>query len=147
MPTQNASLTLSRSPKPGKKYFTADEANRSLAYISPVTDDLMSCYTQVVNIRRRIEQPNEGDSREQLETHYEKTMDRLSDLVDELHYAGVELKDFERGLIDFPSIHEGREIYLCWQFGEEQLLAWHETDAGYAGRQDIALLLERSQAA
>ncbi len=140
MATQNAALTLSRAPKSGKKYFTVVEANKALAYVRPVTHDLMVCYAHVVDIRRWIEKPRELDNREHLEAEYETTMDRLSELVDELHQVGVELKDFERGLIDFPAVHQSREIYLCWQFKEESVCAWHETDAGFAGRQDIALL-------
>ncbi len=142
MTTQNAALTLSRAPKAGKKYFSVDEANQALAYVRPVTRDLMDCYAHVVDIRRRIEKPQEFDSREHLEAEYETTMDRLSELVDELHMVGVELKDFERGLIDFPSVHDDREIYLCWQFKDQQVEAWHETDAGFAGRQNVSLLCE-----
>ena len=140
MTTQNTALTLSRAPKAGKKYFTVDEANKSLAYVRPVTRDLMDCYAHVVDIRHRIEKPLEDDNREHLEAEYESTMDHLSELVDELHQVGVELKDFERGLIDFPSVYEKREIYLCWQFKETSVGAWHETDAGFAGRQDVILL-------
>ena len=140
MATQNAALTLSRAPKAGKKYFTVTEANQALAYVRPVTRDLMDCYAHVVDIRRRIEKPDDFDSREHLEAEYETTMDRLSELVDELHLVGVELKDFERGLIDFPSVHDDREIYLCWQFKDDHVEAWHETDAGFAGRQNVAML-------
>ncbi|MBL4699653.1 MAG: DUF2203 domain-containing protein [Phycisphaeraceae bacterium] len=140
MAPQNAALTLFRAPKAGKKYFTVVEADKALAYVRPVTRDLMDCYAHVVDIRRRIEKPREQDNREHLEADYESTMDHLSELVDELHQVGVELKDFERGLIDFPAVHDGREIYLCWQFKEQSVCAWHETDAGFAGRQDVAVL-------
>jgi hypothetical protein len=67
-------------------------------------------------------------------------MDHLSELVDELRVVGVELKDFEKGLVDFPAVHEGREVFLCWHWGEDKVQTWHEIDAGYAGRQDVALL-------
>jgi hypothetical protein len=43
----------------------------------------------------------------------------------------------ENGLVDFPSTYEGRWVYLCWQNGEPELLYWHETDAGFRGRQRI----------
>jgi len=142
MPTHNASATLTVEPKPGKKYFTVDEANRSLAYVTKVVGDITACYDRVVDLRKRIEMPSPEDKIESLETRYEQAMDQLSDLVDELHHVGVELKDFEKGLIDFPAIHEGREIYLCWQQGEQQIEAWHEIDAGFAGRQSMDQLAE-----
>ena len=48
---------------------------------------------------------------------------------------GVQLKDFERGLVDFPSLRDGRVVLLCWQLGEgDELEWWHDVDAGFAGR-------------
>lgn len=140
MAIENAVPTLSRAPKPGKKYFVLDEANRALPYVSRVVQDLMKCYRHVVEIRRRIEHDHAGESQEHLEAQYETAMEKLGDLVDELHQVGVELKDFEKGLVDFPAVHEDRAIYLCWQHGERSISHWHEIDAGFAGRQEIAAL-------
>ncbi len=50
---------------------------------------------------------------------------------------GVEIKDLDRGLCDFPHMREGRIVYLCWQRGEETIEWWHDTDAGFAGRQPL----------
>ena len=62
----------------------------------------------------------------------------LTDLtleIQELESLGVQLKDFERGLVDFPSLREGRVVLLCWQMGEgDELEWWHDVDAGFAGR-------------
>ena len=53
----------------------------------------------------------------------------------ELDSLGVQLKDFDRGLIDFPSLRDGRVVLLCWQLGEgDELEWWHDVDAGFAGR-------------
>ena len=147
MPMQNATPTLARAPKPGKKYFDLDEAERALPYVSRVVQDLMDCYGRVVGIRRQIEHIHSRQSQEHLEAQYETAMDELGDLVDELHQVGVELKDFEKGMVDFPSVHEEREVYLCWQQGEEHVTAWHETDAGLTGRQDVAMLMHDEQPA
>ena len=46
--------------------------------------------------------------------------------------------DYDKGLIDFPSLHDGREVYLCWRLGEPQVAYWHELDAGFAGRQKLS---------
>jgi hypothetical protein len=47
------------------------------------------------------------------------------------------LRDLERGLIDFPAVREGEEVYLCWIDGEPAIEYWHELDAGYAGRKPL----------
>jgi hypothetical protein len=49
----------------------------------------------------------------------------------------IVLRDLERGLVDFPAIRDGREIYLCWVDGETDIAFWHELDAGFAGREPL----------
>lgn len=49
----------------------------------------------------------------------------------------IVLRDLDRGLVDFPALREGREVYLCWIDGEPDIAFWHELDAGYAGRQEL----------
>jgi hypothetical protein len=61
----------------------------------------------------------------------------LEALDDELHNFGCVLKDPNMGLIDFLSLRNGREIYLCWHLGEEHINYWHFLDAGFAGRQPL----------
>ena len=55
----------------------------------------------------------------------------------ELQAMEVVLRDLDRGLVDFPSIREGEEIYLCWEEGEERIGFWHDPDTGFAGRQPL----------
>lgn len=51
--------------------------------------------------------------------------------------AGIVVRDIDRGLIDFPAIREGREVYLCWELGEDAVEHWHDLEAGYGGRQPL----------
>lgn len=55
----------------------------------------------------------------------------------ELEAMEIVLRDLERGLVDFPALREGREVYLCWVEGEDEIGFWHELEAGYAGRQPL----------
>ncbi len=55
----------------------------------------------------------------------------------ELQAMEVVLRDLERGLVDFPSVRDGREVYLCWEEGEPELGWWHDLDAGHAGREPL----------
>ena len=66
---------------------------------------------------------------------YAKALTELTQSIAELEAMGVQLKDFERGLVDFPSLRDGRVVLLCWQMGEgDELEWWHDVDAGFAGR-------------
>ena len=58
-------------------------------------------------------------------------------LLGELGEMGVVLRDIDRGLIDFPALVDGREVYLCWQLGEDSVAFWHDLDAGFQGRQPL----------
>ncbi len=69
---------------------------------------------------------------------YVKCLYEIGKLTTEFHELGIQLKDYSRGLIDFPSMRDGHVVLLCWQLGEdEQIEWWHEVEAGFAGRQPI----------
>jgi hypothetical protein len=61
----------------------------------------------------------------------------LRDSMIELRELEVVLRDLDRGLLDFPSLRDGQEVYLCWQEGEDGIGFWHEPDAGFAGRRPL----------
>jgi hypothetical protein len=58
-------------------------------------------------------------------------------LLGALQEAGIVVRDIDRGLIDFPAIREGDEVYLCWELGEDSIDWWHDLDDGYRGRQPL----------
>jgi hypothetical protein len=69
---------------------------------------------------------------------YVKSLYEVGRLTSEIDQMGVQLKDYTRGLIDFPSMREGRVVLLCWQLGEDdEIRWWHDLDAGFAGRQPL----------
>jgi len=55
----------------------------------------------------------------------------------DLTAAGIQVKDVERGLVDFPHWRDGEEVFLCWQLGEPELRFWHRIDDGFAGRRAL----------
>ena len=61
----------------------------------------------------------------------------LRNSLAELEAAGIVLRDLDRGLVDFPSIRDGDEVYLCWVEGEDEIAYWHDLEAGFAGRQPL----------
>jgi hypothetical protein len=54
-----------------------------------------------------------------------------------LQEAGVVVRDIDRGLVDFPAIREGREVYLCWELGEDAISYWHDVESGYRDRRPV----------
>src|SRR4030095_8771565 len=66
-----------------------------------------------------------------------KTFDRLDELIHNIQDAGAIIKDINTGLLDFLALKDGREVYLCWKYGEVDVKFWHDIDDGFAGRQSI----------
>jgi len=73
----------------------------------------------------------------------EKFSQRVKDAVTEINSTGVQVKDLDIGLLDFPCEVDGRTILLCWKMGETKITHWHGTDEGYGGRKPIVQLMLR----
>jgi hypothetical protein len=58
-------------------------------------------------------------------------------LLETIEQSGIVLRDIDRGLVDFPAMMDGREVYLCWELGEDDVGYWHDLDAGYGGREPL----------
>lgn len=129
-----------------KKFYSIDDANRALPLVRAIVSDIVSQYKRVDELQQRLSRVRRDRKRktddvyaaelDQTRTELETEENRLRDYVDELRKLGVELKS-EDGLCDFPSVRDGREIYLCWRLGEPQVAHWHELEAGFAGRRRI----------
>ena len=124
-----------------KKYFTVEEANRLIPQMKTMIERLrqgrrrMQAHRPTAEaIAQKAGGNGGGGEAGTYLSDYSQTIAR--DLA-QLQAMGILLKDLERGLIDFPHRREGREVYLCWKYGEERIDYWHETDAGYGGRQPL----------
>jgi hypothetical protein len=120
------------------KLFTVDEANATLPLIVPKLERIRSLYAALAEMRdpaKDAAAASEFGGGMAGGSRYVKTLYEIGKLTTELSDTGIELKDYTRGLIDFPSLLDDRVVYLCWQIGEPmQLRWWHEIDAGFAGR-------------
>ena len=126
-----------------RRTFCVEEANRALPFVSRVVEDIVDLHEQIVLCRRtmeRIEMGLHGGEQRVYEGEYRTNMSRLRDLVRELDLVGVDLLDFERGLISFPTYHDGHEAALSWQLGEPEVEFWHAQDAGLESREPITTL-------
>ena len=135
-----------RSPKrrptreKARKVFTLEHANRTLPLVRRIVTDIVDQYKLVVTAQRGLHELAEDATAEQKRRAEEISRDaveKLRGLADELEEVGCELKDYQTGLIDFPGQRQGRDVYLCWRLGENDIQHWHEVDAGFNGRQTI----------
>ena len=120
-----------------KRFFTVEEARQLL----PSLKELMG---QVMVISHRLEEYREvvqelADSASSNTggpegTAYLDIVISLQSCLTQLQETGCVLKSLQDGLVDFPHLKEGREIYLCWKYGEEDIRFWHEVDEGFSGR-------------
>lgn len=127
-------------------YFTREEAEALLPQISVVLREIQVKYESVLQTQEeldalRMQAVGNGyhlqDRIMNLQRELSQQAQTLRKLLDELTGFGCVLKDPERGLIDFLSLRNGREIYLCWYLGEERINFWHDLDTGFAGRQPL----------
>lgn len=123
------------------KVFTVEEANALLPEIVPQLHRIRGLYARVAEMRdsaRAAASASQFGGGMEGGTGYVNALYNIGKITTELHQLGVELKDYERGLIDFPSMRNDRVVYLCWQIGDgDEIEWWHETDAGFAGRQPL----------
>lgn len=131
------------------QYFTIEDANRRLPLIKRIAQDIVGLYQDVFSRRERLQEIRfrRSDSEEGTSLYrdevgaIEKDLDRdvrkLEDFVEELRSLKVQLKDPAKGVVNFPSILDGREVMLCWEPGEDEVAYWHETDGDYAERQSL----------
>jgi len=123
------------------KLFTHDEANALLPAVIPKLRTIQHLYAGIEELRedaRLAADARESGGGMKGGTAYVKKLYKVGKLTTELNQLGVELKDYTRGLIDFPSKRDDRVVLLCWQLGDgDEIEWWHETDAGFAGRQPL----------
>jgi len=121
------------------KIFTLEEANALLPRVKRIVANIQKCHKTLGKYRTEAKKASEaaehGGGGIKNGVHYAILVTSLTDEMAKLDELGVQLKDFERGLIDFPSLRDGRVVLLCWQLGEgDELEWWHDVDAGFAGR-------------
>jgi hypothetical protein len=128
--------------------FTLDEAQTLL----PILESLLK---QAINAKKQIDE-TDGEMQEMAHRVFlnggtfvnvvrlarrkaerEKAIQRIKDALAEIDSAGVQVKDLDTGLLDFPCKVDGEIILLCWKLGEEKITHWHSTSEGFAGRKPI----------
>jgi hypothetical protein len=142
----NNMSTRKTAPRRKKQYFSVEQANRMLPLVKAITRDIVELAADLQERQQRLLrirpskkvklEPAHQEEIQQMELELSRGAARVEELTDELRELGVEFKGWD-GLVDFPSLMDGREVYLCWKLGEPEVAHWHELDAGFSGRQKL----------
>ena len=119
------------------RYFTLQEANEALQTIRPLMDEVQAIRQKIVSTQPEAWTAIEksvGNGGNRTLSRLVQDFEKLDALVHRIQDTGVLIKDINIGLMDFPALRDGQEVYLCWQYGEGEIAFWHEVDAGFAGR-------------
>jgi len=120
--------------------FTLQEANEALVSIRPWMDEIQNIRSEILKHQPEIwsvMEKSAGNGGNPTLSRMVNTFDRLDALIHSIQDMGAIIKDINTGLLDFPAIKDEREVYLCWQYGEDEIAFWHEIEDGFAGRQSI----------
>lgn len=120
------------------KLFTLEEATTLLPTIRRIFGEIATARAVMQRLAPEVilasERADDGGGGTVFGPQYAKALNTFVAGVQEILGYGVEVKDFDRWLIDFPHLREGKVVYLCWQRGEERIEWWHDVEAGFAGR-------------
>ncbi len=122
------------------RYFTLQEANETLKFIRPLMDEVQRIRQKIIDKQPEVWPVIErsvGNGGNRALSQMALDFEKLDALVHRIQDTGALIKDMNTGLLDFPALRAGQEVYLCWQIGEESIEYWHEVEAGFAGRQPI----------
>jgi hypothetical protein len=129
--------------------FTPEEANATLPDVRPLVEELIEERKALVAVGEELEAMQaliggNGGSLDpsrvgELQEAVAHSAARVARIVDQIHELGVQVKDLDRGLVDFPARHpeSGDTVLLCWEFGEPEVAHWHELETGFAGRKPL----------
>jgi hypothetical protein len=121
------------------KLFTIEEANALLPSVREILQKIQFSHRRMATFRRSAKLAaagaEQGGGGMEGGGRYAVVLTTFTNQMSELEALGVQLKDFDRGLVDFPSLRDGRVVLLCWQLGEgDELEWWHDMEAGFGGR-------------
>lgn len=124
------------------KLFSIEEANALIPTVRSILLKIQRIHRRVLSYQEKAKHAAEGSEQGgggMIDgPQYVSLLLDLFSSAGELETLGIQLKDQARGLIDFPSLRDGRVVLLCWHLGEgDQIEWWHDVESGFAGRQPL----------
>jgi hypothetical protein len=122
-----------------ERHFTRGEANALLPQLRAMLDQLREAKDELTDTEAHEAlgeaAPSNGGGEQGRQVGV--AFLEVRRLLETIEQSGIVLRDIDRGLVDFPALIEEREVYLCWELGEDDVAYWHHLDAGYGGREPI----------
>jgi len=122
-----------------EKHYTREEARALLSQLRQWLDQLGDLRQEVDTNDRRLAGLMAGgqDLGGELVNNSVKLLGIVKDLLQKFQDREIIIKDLQRGLVDFPALIGGKEVFLCWEKDETDVEYWHDIDSGYAGREPL----------
>ncbi len=122
-----------------RRHYSLDAANRMLETLEPLLRELQVARDSLVDseVHELLGEAAPGNGGGTPGRQVGEAFLRVRGLLEQIQAADIVLRDVDRGLIDFPSLRDGEEIYLCWELGEDEIGHWHDLESGYGGRQPL----------
>ena len=122
-----------------KHHYTRDEARALLPELKIWLDQLAETKKNIDSMDRKLTKAlGIGDDLGgSMVNKYVRTLCECRDILQRFAVREIQIKDLERGLIDFPAFVGGKEVFLCWEKGEDDIEFWHDLDTGYGGRERL----------
>jgi hypothetical protein len=121
------------------RHYTLAQANAAIGWVRERLDRMRSAREQLGDreARAALSEAAPGNGGGEPGTVVSEAFIDLRDALTELQRVDVVLRDLDRGLIDFPALRDGREVYLCLEDGEDEIGFWHDLETGFGGREPI----------
>ncbi len=122
-----------------RQHYTRDEARALLPQVRRWLQRLQHLRERMAKVEHRLDQMLAGgqDVGGETANDWVRCLTQIKTGLREFETREIQIKDLDRGLIDFPAIVGGREVFLCWEQDEEDIEYWHDLDTGYAGREKL----------
>jgi hypothetical protein len=117
--------------------YTLVEANALLPYLAPAVVELRERYEEATKIRAMVVAASATNGWSDERQKWSRTLGRVDELIERLEEWNVLLRDISTGLVDFPTLIDGRDAFLCWRLGEPEVAFWHFADDGFSGRRPL----------
>ncbi len=118
-------------------FYTIDRANERLEALEPILAQLRAQRDELRELKAAFDATETGPEHERLRLRMQGVIDQMQAGVVRIDGWKVMLRDIESGLVDFPALVAGRQVWLCWRLGEADVAWWHELETGVAGRQPL----------